>query len=196
MDLKTILKSHGVEVENIEGLESAIKSEICNEFIPKKQYNKKVQALDKLQEQLDDIKAKGETNEYKSKFEELEKEYKDYKTTVETEKVNTGKRNALVGALKQTGFNDKIVKLLEKNFDLSKIELEGENIKGWEELVKPYKEEYSDFIAKDTTNGTTSSNPPKKVDGVMFTREQIKQMTPAEINKNWDNISKSLAKQY
>lgn len=195
MDIKTILKNYGIE-ENLDSIESAIKGQLHEEFIPKKQYNKKINALDKLQEELDDIKAKGETNEYKSKFEELEKEYKDYKTSVETEKVNTGKRNALVGALKQTGFNDKIVKLLEKNFDLSKIELEGENIKGWDELVKPYKEEYSDFIAKDTTNGTTSSNPPKKIEGVMFTKEQIQNMTTTEINKNWDNISKSLAKQY
>lgn len=158
-NIKDILKRNGI-TENIDEIENDIKSNLHEEWVPKKQYNKKALEIDKLQEQVDDLKAKSETNEYKTKFEEIEKEYNDYKTNIETEKVNSGKKNALVGALKKTGFNDKIVKLLEKNFDLSSLELEDEGIKGWEELIKPYKEEYSDFIQEESISGAEANNPP------------------------------------
>ncbi len=158
-NIKDILKQYGVE-EKVDEIESAIKGSLHEEYVPKKQYNKKVQALDKLQEKVDDLEAKGENNELQEKYNNLEKEYNDYKQTVETEKVNAGKNKALVEALKETGFSDSIVKLMQKQFDLSKLEIEEGKIKDWDNLVKPYKEEYAGFINKEVEEGQGSANPP------------------------------------
>lgn len=190
--IKDILKQYGIE-EKIDEIESAIKGSLHEEYVPKKQYNKKVQALDKLQEKVDDLEAKGENNELQEKYNNLEKEYNDYKQTVETEKVNADKDKALVEALKTTGFSDSIVKLMQKQFDLSKLELEEGKIKDWDTLVAPFKEEYAGFISEEVEEGLGSVNPPTDNKGMALNIDAIKNMTTEQINENWEAVSKVLA---
>lgn len=165
MGVREILKEQGIE-ENLDKIVSAIndqymlKSEIHESYVPKKQYNKKVQDIDKLQEKINDLEARNENDGWEEKYNEAVKELNDYKQTVETEKVNAGKNKALVEALKETGFSDSIVKLMQKQFDLSKIEVEEGKIKDWDNLVKPFKEEYAGFINKEVEEGQGSANPP------------------------------------
>lgn len=191
MNLKDILKQYGVE-ERVSEIESAITSQLHTEYVPKTQYNKKVNALDKLQEKVDDLEARQSKDEYKTKFEDLEKEFNDYKQNIELEKTNSSKTNALVGALKETGFDESIIDLLKKDFDLSKIEVEDNKIKGWEEIVKPYTEKYKGFINTQTIEGNQGAKPISNPVET-FTREQINSMSSSEINANWDKVSKSLA---
>lgn len=192
MDIKAILKRCGVEGELVDTIADTINAEIPKEFVSKAQYSKKVNLIDELNNNIADLEAKGNTDEYKTKYEALEIEYNNFKTGIETEKTNATKSSTLREQLKAEGFNEKMIKLLEKNFDLESIEIEEDKIKGWDNMVKPIKEEYADFIPVETQTGNPPATPPANVSGKTYTTEMLKSMSAQEIAQNYDAIQQSL----
>lgn len=163
MDLKAILKRCGLEGELVDTIADTIKAEIPKEFVSKQQYNKKVGAIDELNNTIADLEAKIEnsnTDEYKSKYEALQSEFDTYKNNIEVEKTNEQKRGLLTEQLKKEGFNEKILKLLTKEIDLETLEIENNAIKDWDNIVNPLKENYSDFIKQESVSGLGSVQPP------------------------------------
>lgn len=115
MDLKAILKRCGLEGELVDTIADTIKAEIPKEFVSKQQYNKKVGAIDELNNTIADLEAKIEnsnTDEYKSKYEALQSEFDTYKNNIEVEKSNEQKRGLLTEQLKKEGFNEKNTKVV------------------------------------------------------------------------------------
>ena len=195
MDIKAILTKQGVPSEFIDSTVEALKVEMTKEFVSKKQYERKRDEVDTLNSKIADLEIdlkKANTDEYKAKYEELEKEYNDFKTGIETEKINTAKSSTLREQLKAEGFNEKMIKLLEKNFDLETIEIEEDKIKGWDDMIKPIREEYADFIPKDTQTGNPPATPPTNVSGKTYTADMLKNMSAQEIAKNYDAIRQNL----
>lgn len=157
LNIKKILQDNGV-TEGLDGLEDAITKEIGKDFVPKTQYAKKVQALEEATAKISDMEATDKSGE----LEKIKGEFEAYKQNIEAEKVRGGKIDKLTAQLKGEGFNEKIVKLLTKQLDVDSIEIENESIKGWDELVKPLKTEYADFISVQKEEGAGSANPPGK----------------------------------
>lgn len=162
MDIKAILKANGIDGEVVDTIAETIKAEIPKEFVSKTQYAKKVNAIDDLNIKIADLEAKGNTDEYKSKFETLETEYNNFKANIEAEKVNLSKTNILRSKLKNEGVNDKLINLLLKEFEIEKIELDGEEVKDWENVIKPVKENYVDLFPQTQTQGNPANTPPAK----------------------------------
>lgn len=160
MDIKAILKSHGIEEEVASTIAEKLNAEIPKEFVSKKQYQKKVSTIDELNETIADLEAKATSNGAQEELDKLKQEFETYKNNIETEKTNATKSSTLREQLKAEGFNEKMIKLLEKNFDLETIEIEEDKIKGWEDMIKPIKEEYADFIAVETQTGNPPATPP------------------------------------
>lgn len=164
MNIKDILKAHGVESDKIEAITDSINQEIPKEFVSKKQYSKKVAEIETLNGTIADLEAKGDnsnTDEWKSKYEAKETEFNDYKTQIETEKVNSDKTNKLTQLLKSNGVtNDKLANLLLKNVDLTTIELENDTIKGADSIIEGFKTYYNDFFTKTTVVGNPPATPP------------------------------------
>lgn len=192
MDIKAILKSHGIEEEVASTIAEKLNAEIPKEFVSKKQYQKKVSAIDELNETIADLEAKATSNGAQEELDKLKQEFETYKNNIETEKINTAKSSTLREQLKAEGFNEKMIKLLEKNFDLETIEIEEDKIKGWEDMIKPIREEYADFIPKETQTGNPPATPPTNVSGKTYTTEMLKSMSPQEIAKNYDVIRQNL----
>lgn len=197
MNIKEILKSQGIE-ENVEAIIEAINKEIPKSFIPKDQYNKKAQELKELQMKHADMEAKlsdASADEYKEKFEALQKEYDDFKNNLEVEKTNSTKTQLLKETLKNDGLkNDKLANLLLKEFDLDTIELEDNKIKGYEELSKTIKENYSDFFSKTQVVGNDPATPPIVSNGKTYSLDTVKEMSKEDIRKNYFEIQKQLSK--
>ena len=197
LDIKAILKANGIEGEAVSTIADAIKLEIPKDFVAKTQYNKKIAAIEDLNVTIADLQAKAEiqnTDEYKTKYEALETEFNDFKQNIETEKVNSTKTDLLRKKLQTEGVNEKVIKLLEKEFDLNTLEVENDDIKDWDNLINPVKENYSDFFkVTETIQGNPPNTPPPTLPVVgMLTREQINNMSASEINANWETVSKSL----
>lgn len=84
-----------------------------------------------------------------------------YKTNTETAKITESKTAALTKALEAQKANPKAIKLLLKEFALDKVELDDKGeIKGFDELVKPVKENYSDFFGVEVVTGAQAGKAP------------------------------------
>lgn len=98
----------------------------------------------------------------KTDYDKLKGEFDTYKADVENAKVTESKLKALKTALKSEGVSgDKFIELLEAKFPLDKIELDGDKIKGWGDIVKPVKEQYGEIFGTVTTQGAGVATPPK-----------------------------------
>lgn len=192
MDIKAILKSHGIEEEVASTIAEKLNAVIPKEFVSKKQYQKKVSAIDELNETIADLEAKATSNGAQEELDKLKQEFETYKNNIETEKTNATKSSTLREQLKAEGFNEKMIKLLEKNFDLESIEIEEDKIKGWDDMIKPIREEYADFIPKETQTGNPPATPPANVSGKTYTTEMLKSMSAQEIAQNYYAIRQNL----
>lgn len=196
MDLKAILKRCGLEGELVDTVADTIKAEIPKEFVSKQQYNKKVGAIDELNNTIADLEAKIEnsnTDEYKSKYEALQSEFETYKTNEQNKKIAQEKFNLCIEGLKNENFMEDIIELLTKDIDLETLEIEDGKIKDWDNIVNPIKEKYPNFIKQESVSGLGAVQYPNNTQ-THFTTEQINNMTTEEINANWDSISASLQK--
>jgi len=129
--------------------------------------------LGKLKKELDDMKAgkndpAPQTDDKKSDDDELakaRKELEDYKASVEAEKIAKAKSTLLSKSLKEKGANPKLIDLIAKEFDLSKVELDGDGdaqtIKGFDGMLKPVQEKYADFFGKTEEKAADVANPGK-----------------------------------
>lgn len=195
MDIKAILTKQGVPSEFIDSTVEALKVEMTKEFVSKKQYERKRDEVDTLNSKIADLEIdlkKANTDEYKAKYEELEKEYNDFKTGIETEKTNAVKSSTVREQLKAEGFEESIIELLEGKIDINSIEIEENKIKGWEDMVKPMKEKYGKFILTETQQGNPPATPPANVSGKTYTTEMLKSMSAQEIAQNYDAIRQNL----
>lgn len=169
IDIKKILADNGITGDVVNTIADTIKAEIPKEFVSKTQYAKKVNLIDELNNNIADLEAKAgegtETNEFKEKFEALTNEFDQYKANIIAEKTNNQKKSLIIENLKKEGFNEKIINLLVKDFELDKIEVEEDKIKGWEETVTPFKETYKDFIQVEETQGINPGTPASNVAG-------------------------------
>lgn len=192
MDIKAILKAHGID-EGIDSLADAIKKQIGEEFVPNRQYTKKAKRVDELMTQIKELQdntSNSEGSEWESKYNELKAEYDGFKTNIETEKVNTVKANKVKETLKANGYNqDKVIDLLMKGIDLGSLELDGDDLKGFD--IASIDANYGDFKSKEIVQGTNPIAPPTS-DPKAITRESLKNMSTAEINANWEAISQQL----
>ena len=199
MDIKQILLDNGIDAEVAEKASKSIKTNIGKEFVSKEQYGKKAGSIAEYEEKIKDLEAEKteleakaqQATKYKSDYDNLVTEHNNFKNEIETKELNATKKSKLVENLKSEGFNEKIIPLLTKEFDLSKLEIEEDNIKGWEELSKDVKEGYKDFITTTSQEGTPPAKPPVG-NPTSFTKESISNMSTEEINANWGEISKAL----
>lgn len=163
MDIKKILLDNGVSSEVVDTIADTIKAEIPKEFVSKAQYSKKVGLIDELNNTIADLEAKAGNDDFKTKYEELNTQFENYKNELEIQKINSQKKDLIVSNLKKEGFNDKIVNLLIKEFDLDKIEVEEDNIKDWDNTITPLKETYADFIQVEGTEGQPPAQPVNNI---------------------------------
>lgn len=119
---------------------------------------------DAFKKELDELKEKAEKSGdgvYRQKFEELEKEYNDYKSEQQKKEIKSKKTSAYKDILKEIGISEKRIDSIIKVSELDSVELDNDDkIKNSDELKKKLKEEWSDFITKQQQQGADVSNPP------------------------------------
>lgn len=200
MDIIEIIKSNlpeGVEIPEkaIKTIEKEIKQEQGKIFVPKEQYSKKTEKIMELETQITDLQGKSTDGEtYKTKLEQLQAEFDTFKTNTDNEKKSSTVYENVLEALKEKGIPEKtlknptVLKGLKSDIDLNKVKFDKDNgIKNLDELINPLLEGgLKDFIVTTETKGAEIPTPPTNTGTTAFTIEQIKTMTPAQINENWD----------
>lgn len=191
---RKFLKAMGIEDDKIDQIVEAHSETIDGLKADLSKYKTEAEKLSTVQKELDDLKALG-TDDYKEKYESLQKDFDSYKSAQVAKETKKAKEAVYEGLLKKAGVSEKRIASIIKISDLEKMKLTDGKLSEEDEktMLSTIKEEYSDFIVQQQQSGAKSPNPPKNNDHQQtYTMADIKNMSPAQINENWDAVKASL----
>jgi len=195
MTLEEILKAKGLTEEQVAEITKEMTEHsiyLTNEENLEIRYNKLKNQKDELDEDLKQARETISNLEEQGKGnEELQKEIESYKQAVETEKqtrLSMLKEYEVKNALKEHGAQD-VDYLVFKLGGLDKIELgEDGKVKDLDPLIEDLKTNYSNQFTADDKVKIKEKNIDDKTPRIL-TADEIKNMSPEEINENWEQIS-------
>lgn len=183
------LVAMGIEAEKIDQIiemhtetVDAIKAERDTAKEDAKKFKADSEKLETVEKELTELKKKGENpDEYKTKFEELKKEYEGYKNDVSAKETKNAKDKAYRKMLKDVGVSDKRIDAIVKVADFNAFELDDDGaIKDVDKLKDNVKEEWSEFIVTEGQKGADTATPPSNVGGNKMTKQQILEIKDTE----------------
>ena len=155
-------------------------------------YKADAEKLPTVQKELDDMKANS-NDDWKEKHDRLKDEFDKYKTDVQAKETKAAKEAAYRAILKDANLSEKGIEKAVKYAEWDKIELDEDGkLKGANDHIKAVREEWSEYVTTTTTTGAKTSTPPANNPAKNYTTADIKNMSAAEINANWDSIKASL----
>ena len=197
--LKGLLEKAGIEEAKLDGLIGDICKELPKHFIPKDKYNEIAEAKKKLETdlqardaQLEQLKqAAGNSEELKARIEQLQAENQkaaeEWQAKMAQMQLDFAIEKALAAAKAK---NTKAVKAL---LDMDKVKLDGEQLLGLEDQLKAIQQS-DPYLFGDSGKVGGGTNPANASNQTqVFTREQIRKMTPEEIDANWPAIMNQMA---
>ena len=173
---RKFLSALGIEADKVDEIITAHTEVTDGLKAERDKYKADAEKLPAVQKELDELK-KANTGEdpYQQKFEELQKEFNDYKAEIESRDATAKKEQAFRAILKEIGISDKVLDNVIKVSDVSKIEFDDKGeVKGKEDLKKSLSSEWSGFIATKKNEGANSANPPANDGKSTMTKEQIR----------------------
>ena len=127
--------------------------------------------------------------DWKSKYEELCADYEGYKQSVEQERLRQKKETVLRELLKECGVLPECIEPILKISCPETIDLgEDGNPVDIDGIKCEISEHWMAFIPKTATVGAKVAAPPKETGVKTYTREDIRRMSPEEINRNYSKI--------
>lgn len=176
---RKMLKAMGIEEDKIEQIIEAHTETVSALKDERDSYKEDAEKLADVQKELNTAKEKiakhgdGETVS-KTEFDELKKEYEDYKKDITAKETRTAKVNAFRDLLKAAGVSDKRFDTVIKVSDIDGLELDKDGkIKDAEKITENIKTEWADFIPTTTVVGANTANPPATTGGSFKTRAEI-----------------------
>ena len=189
---RKMLKAMGIEEEKIDQIIEAHSETVDSLKADRDSYKEDAEKLKDVQKELDDLKAKGDDG-WKEKHDALKAEFDQYKNDVQAKETKAAKEAAYRAILKDANLSEKGIEKAIKYAEWDKIELgEDGKLKGANDHIKAAREEWAEYVTTTTTTGAKTSTPPANNHAKNYTTAEIKSMSAAEINANWDSIKASL----
>lgn len=168
---RKFLSALAIEEEKAEQIISAHSETVDALKADRDKYKADAEKLPSIQKELDELKAKqdnGDGNEaltkLQEKYDNLDKEYKAYKSDVSAKETKAKKESAKKALLKEAGIADKFIDLIMKasadDIDSIEFDEDGKTIKDADKKKDDYKKAYADFITEKKTVGADQNNPP------------------------------------
>ena len=137
--------------------------------------------------------AKAENVKDSEEYKALKADFDKYKAEVTAKETKAAKEAAYRAILKDANLSEKGIEKAVKYADWDKIELDSDGkVKGANDHIKAVRDEWSEYVTTTTTTGAKTSTPPASNPAKNYTTAEIKNMSAAEINANWDSIKASL----
>lgn len=175
---RRMLKAMGIDEEKVEEIitahtevTNALKKDIDDLKDKADKYDEEKKRADNLQKTVDSLK---DGDGYEEKYNDLKKEYSEYKAGVEKAKAAEKDKEDLKTILQGLGIPEKRIPSILKVADFSKIKRAKDGtLENEQELKDALKEEWADFITTTTTEQTKPATPPTG-GGKKMTREEIR----------------------
>ena len=175
----TIIEAH---TDTVDGLKEQVKT-----------YKADAEKLPNVQKELDDLKAAGDGG-FKEKFEKEHSDFENFKKTIQEKETKAAKESAAKAFFESKGItgNSLEIAMRGSSAEIAALDLDGEKIKDSSALDALVNGTFKALVSTTTTNGANIPNPPITTPNKAYSADDIRKMSPAEINKNWDSIKASL----
>ena len=182
--IRNLAKESGVEIPK--EFEDALVTEHLNA--------RNAYAEERVKEELEkQPAAKAENVKDSEEYKALKADFDNYKAEVSAKETKAAKEAAYRCILKDANLSEKGIEKAIKYAEWDKIELgEDGKLKGANDHIKAAREEWAEYVTTTTTTGAKTSTPPANNHAKNYTTAEIKSMSAAEINANWDSIKASL----
>lgn len=127
-------------------------------------------------------------------YKDLQAKYDNLVKEQAAKATRAAKETAYRELLQAAGIPEKRLAAVLRVSDLDSVELgEDGKLKDADKLTEAVKTEWADFIPTTKETGATTATPPvNNPDGKTYTAADIRKMSAAEINKNFEAIKASL----
>ena len=175
----SIIEMHS---ETVDGLKEQVKT-----------YKAEAEKLPNVQKELDDLKAAGDGG-FKEKFEKEHSDFENFKKTIQEKETKAAKESAAKAFFESKGItgNSLEIAMRGSSAEIAALDLDGEKIKDSSALDALVNGTFKALVSTTTTKGANIPNPPVTTPNKAYSADDIRKMSPAEINKNWDSIKASL----
>ena len=175
----TIIEAH---TDTVDGLKEQVKT-----------YKADAEKLPNVQKELDDLKAAGDGG-FKEKFEKEHSDFENFKKTIQEKETKAAKESAAKAFFESKGItgNSLEIAMRGSSAEIAALDLDGEKIKDSSALDALVNGTFKALVSTTTTKGANIPNPPVTAPNKAYSADDIRKMSPAEINKNWDSIKESL----
>lgn len=175
---RKMLKAMSIDEEKIDQIIEAHTETVTAIKAERDDFKVKAEKLESVQKELNTLKARGENDPYKVRYDALKEEFEDFKKQVTEKETTATKTSAYRTMLKEAGVNEKRIDAVLKVSadDIKGLVLKDGEIENKTELIKKVQDDWSDFIVTTETKGAVTATPPRAKTGTST-------MTKADIRK-------------
>jgi ribosomal protein L14E/L6E/L27E len=175
----TIIEAH---TETVDGLKADVS-----------RYKADAGKLAGVQKELDDLKA-ADDGGYKSKYEKEHSDFEAFKSNITAKETKAAKEKAVRAFFESKNITGANLDLAMRGCgeEMAALELDGDKIKDTKGLDALLSGAYKGLVSTMQQQGANPANPPAGTPAKRYTTEELRSMSAAEINANWDAIKASI----
>lgn len=171
---RKFLAAMGIESEKIDEIIANHAETIDALKDERDKYKADADKLAGVQAELDALKAAGDGDTYKDRFEKIKKDFDDFKAQTAAEKELETKKAAFTEVCKDAGLSEKGVAKALKYADWEKVTLDDSGkVKDAKDHIKSLREEWAEHVVSEQTHGADTAKPPASTGGSYKTKEEI-----------------------
>ena len=190
---RKLLKGMGLTDEQVDTIIEAHTDTVDGLKADVSKYKSDAEKLAGVEKELNDLKAMGDGG-YKEKYEKEHKDFEDYKADVTAKESKAAKEKAVRAYFESKNITGANLDLAMRGCgeEMAALELDGEKIKDTTSLDALVDGTYKALVSTEHMQGANPATPPANPPAKNYTTAEIKNMSAAEINANWDSIKASL----
>ena len=190
---RKLLKGMGLTDEQVDTIIEAHTDTVDGLKADVSKYKSDAEKLAGVEKELNDLKAMGDGG-YKEKYEKEHKDFEDYKADVTAKESKAAKEKAVRAYFESKNITGANLDLAMRGCgeEMAALEMDGEKIKDTKLLDALVDGTYKGLVSTTQTKGANPANPPANPPAKNYTTAEIKNMSAAQINANWDSIKASL----
>ena len=190
---RKLLKGMGLTDEQVDTIIEAHTDTVDGLKDDVSKYKSDAEKLAGVEKELNDLKAMGDGG-YKDKYEKEHKAFEDYKADVTAKESKAAKEKAVRAYFESKNITGANLDLAMRGCgeEMAALEMDGEKIKDTKLLDALVDGTYKGLVSTTQTKGANPANPPANPPAKNYTTAEIKNMSAAQINANWDSIKASL----
>ena len=190
---RKLLKGMGLTDEQVDTIIEAHTDTVDGLKADVSKYKSDAEKLAGVEKELNDLKAMGDGG-YKEKYEKEHKDFEDYKADITAKESKAAKEKAVRAYFESKNITGANLDLAMRGCgeEMAALEMDGDKIKDTKSLDALVDGTYKGLVSNTQVKGANPANPPANPPAKNYTTADIKNMSAAEINANWDSIKASL----